>query len=183
MMSKREKRMGIIAGIVIGALALDSTVISPLEARRKEANDRIADATAALVRADQLFQNDLRARRIWKELSGDSLRPDASTAESQVLNAARRWAQDAGLTLTSLKPERSEREQGFVKITVRATGTGSLRRVARFLYSVQNADIPIRVSDIQIDSRNPLSDELSIQLGLATIYLPPEDSQNAMEVR
>lgn len=183
MMSKREKRIGIVAGIVIGALALDSVLISPLIARRSDANTRIANATLDLARADQVFQNDLRARRVWKELSGDTLRPDASTAESQVLNAARRWAQDAGLTLTSLKPERSEREQGFVKITVRATGTGSMRRVAQFLYSVKNTDIPIRISDIQIDSRSATNDDLSFQLGLATIYLPPQDPQNQTEVR
>lgn len=182
-MSKREKRIGIVAGVVIGLLALDSVLISPLIARRSDANTRIDNATLDLSRAQQLFANDLRARRAWSELSGDSLRPDASTAESQVLNAARRWAQDAGLTLASLKPERSEREQGFVKITVRATGSGSMRRIAQFLYAVQQSDLPIRVSDIQLDSRSPTSDELSIQLGLATIYLPPEDPNSPTEVR
>lgn len=183
MMNKREKRIGIVAGIVLGALVLDSMLISPLLERRSDANTRIDNVTFDLAKADQLFQNDTRAQRVWKEMSGDSLQPDTSTAESQVLNAARRWAQDAGLTLTSLKPERNEREQGFVKITVRATGTGTMRRVAQFLYAVQNADIPIRVSDIQIDSRSPNSDELTFQLGLATIYLPPQAPQNPTEVR
>lgn len=182
MMNKREKRIGIVAGIVLGALVLDSMLISPLLERRSDANTRIGNATLDLAKADQLFQNDARAQQVWKQMSGNSLQPDASTAESQVLNAARRWAQDAGLTLTSLKPERSEREQGFVKITVRATGTGTMRRMVQFLSAVQNADIPIRVSDMQIDSRNPNTDELTFQIGLATIYLPPEP-KNPTEVR
>src|SRR5690554_5910387 len=104
MMTKREKRIGMIAGIVLGALALDSVLISPLIERRRDANARISLVTQDLARADQLFQNDLRARRRWNEMSGDTLQPNASTAESQILNAARRWAQEAGLTLTSLKP-------------------------------------------------------------------------------
>jgi hypothetical protein len=179
MMSKRERMIGLVAGGVLGLLALDQILLSPLLARLDAADLRVNEAQIGLADARKLFQGDLQGRRDWNTMAGESLKLDAPAAESQLLNAVRDWAQAAGLGLTSLKPERNEKEQGYQKLTIRATATGSMRQASRFLQSVQSADIPVRVSDIQIASRKEGTDDLTLNLGLSTIYLPPEPAQGA----
>ena len=173
-MTKRERTIAIVAVGAVGLLALNHVVLEPLWQRMQVADARVATAQQGLEEARNLFDTDLRARRKWKEIAGESLRTDAPSAEGQVLNHVRDWAQSAGLSLTSLKPERSEPEEGFQKITIRATGTGGMEQVARFLHSVQTAKIPVRVADVQIASRREGSNDLQLQVGLSTIYLPPE---------
>ena len=50
-----------------------------------------------------------------------------------------------------------------------------MRRVTQFLYAIQTTDIPVRVTDIQIDARSETADELTVQIGLATIYQPQQE--------
>lgn len=175
MLSRRERRIAIFAAVVIGALVLDAVLVSPLLGRWREAQARIVRATGEQQSARQLFENDLRARQRWSEMAGTTLTSSASEAEGQVLNRAREWAQESGLVLTSLTPERSEPEHGFERITVRATGNGGIEEVARFLFAVETADIPVRAGDISVTSRREGTDELQMQVVLSTIYLPPDE--------
>lgn len=179
MMSQRERWIGIVAGVVVGLLLLDQVVLSPLLARLSEASERVDQHQRELAQADQLFQNRLRAQRKWRDMAGVALLRDAPGAESQVLNRVREWAATNGLTLTSLKPERSEKEREFHRITIRATATGTMAQTAGFLHAVQTSGIPIRVADIQIASRREGIDDLSLQMGLATIYMPDEPARAA----
>ena len=78
------------------------------------------------------------------------------------------------MTLSSLKPERTEKEKDFFKITFRATGGGSMAQVGRFLWRIETAQVPVRVTDVTITSRKPGTDDLAVQLGIATSYLAPE---------
>ena len=100
---------------------------------------------------------------------------DESLAEGTILNDVRDWAQEAGMNLSSFKPERlPEKESDFYKISFRATGSGQMSQLARFLNRIQTATIPIRITDLSITSRKEGTDDLSISVGLATIYLAPD---------
>src|SRR5687768_13015923 len=103
-LSDREKYIGYGAGAVIALLLLDSVLLSPLFARLNDADARVAKASQELIASSQLFDNSNRARRKWKDMAGDTVKTDASPAESQLLNSARQWAGSAGLTVNSLKP-------------------------------------------------------------------------------
>jgi hypothetical protein len=173
----REKMIALVASSVIGLALLDQVLLSPLFLRLSEANTRITEDEAELARARNLFTTRTRAERRWRELAGATLKTDASAAESQLLNKVRDWAQGANLKLASLKPERAEKEAGFDKITIRAAGDGSLAQVSRFLYTLQTADIPVRVSDLTLTSRKPGTDELTLQVGIATIFNRPADAK------
>ena len=173
MMSPRERKIAIVTSLVIGALALDRVFISPLWARQAAAQQRVADATEALGEANNLYDNELRARRRWKQMAGETLAHAAPQAEGQVLNSVRDWAQRAGVSLTSLKPERTEQRHGFGVITIRAVGTGRMQAVSRLLYAIETGDVPLRVTDVSVAARREGADELTVQVGLATIYLPP----------
>jgi hypothetical protein len=85
-----------------------------------------------------------------------------------------RWAQESGITLSSLKPDRPESEKQFQKITIRATGSASMQSIARFLNRIQTSPKPLRISDIQITSHKEGTDELAIHIGVSTLFLAPE---------
>lgn len=177
-MSPRERWIAIGLGVVVGAYALDAVLLSPLTERLTVADKAVTDGTRELNEANALFANQRRANDLWKQLTGTTLKGDAPSAESQLLNRVRDVAANAGLTLDSLKPERTEREKDFQRLTYRAATTGTMRQTARFLDALRTADIPLRITDVQIASRKDGADDLTMQAGIATIYvLPPEPAK------
>jgi hypothetical protein len=96
------------------------------------------------------------------------------------LHNVRDWASEAGLNLASVNPQRAERERDFQKLTFRATATGGLGQIGRFLYKIQNASMPVRITDLSISSHGREgNDDLSLSLAIATIYLPPAAAEGA----
>ncbi|MHB1155586.1 MAG: GspMb/PilO family protein [Phycisphaerales bacterium] len=180
--SQRERYVSIAAGVLVALFVLDQFALSPWFSRWSHADTRIADQTDQLTQAKQTFDGSERANRRWAEMSKGTLQADAPAAESRILNAARQWAQAAGLSLTSLKPERSEKEQGFMKITIRATAGGSLSQITRFIYEARHSPLPVRIADLQISAHKEGTDDLSMLIGLATIYQPDASPTAATEV-
>ena len=170
MMSKRERTIALFAGAVAGVLALDQIVISPLWNRAVEADERATLALGELNQAQQTITRAEVSERRWRKISGDTIKPDAQTAEGQLVNLIPEWATEAGLALRSTKPERTEDQQGFGTISVAATFEGNLAAVAKFLHAVQTADVPVRVADARVVVQQEGTDELLLQVTLATIY-------------
>src|SRR4051812_21991345 len=183
-LSKRERYIVIGTVVVVGVLALDRLFLTPLIERRQETNANILLESERAEKATAMVSNRSRVSRKWNELSGSSLKIDGANAESQIIRAVNDWAQDAGLNVSSVKPERAEKEKikdketQFMKITFRANATGNMAAVSRFLYRLQTSKVPIRVTDLSINTRRDGVDDLSLDLGISTIYLPPEPVKN-----
>jgi multidrug efflux pump subunit AcrA (membrane-fusion protein) len=172
--SARERWIGIIAGIVIGLAVFDQLLLSPLLARLDSATQRVDLAEAQLAKARATFSTRTKAERRWRDVAGKSLMSDASAAQSQLLNRVREWAQVANLKLSALTPERTDKESGFEKITIRATAEGGMSQVSRFLFYVQTGDIPVKMNEVTLASRKDGTDDLSLQVSISTIYEKPE---------
>lgn len=170
--SKRERYIAIAAGIVIGVLALDALVYTPLSERTQALDEQLDEKNAALGEAALLFDRSKKMNREWSTLAGRAVTHTASDAESQVLNRVRQWAQEAGLTLAQLKPDRTEQLKDFHVTSFRASATGGMSQIGRFLYSIETATIPIRVTDVTVSTRKEGTDELSVTLTVTTIFLP-----------
>lgn len=179
-LSKRERYIVIGTVVVVGILALDRLFLTPLIERRQETNANIRLETEKMEKATALVTNRSRVSRKWTELSGSSLKIDGANAESQIIRAVNDWAQDSGLNVSSVKPERAEREKlkdketQFIKITFRANATGNMAAISKFMWRLQTSKVPIRVTDVSINTRRDGVDDLSLDLGISTIYLPPE---------
>ena len=89
----------------------------------------------------------------------------------QFVNVAR----EAGLNPPpALKSDRTEKEKDFYKLTLRATGNGGMAQIARFLWHIQTANIPVKITELTISSRKEGADDLSLTMSVATAYLAPE---------
>jgi len=173
-LSRRERYIVIGTVAVVGILALDRLFLTPLIERRQVTDAQMRLASEEMERANGLVTNRSRVNRKWNDMSGASLKMDGATAESQIIRAVGDWALEAGLNLSSVKPERAEKEKQFVKITFRANATGNMAAISKFMWRLQTSKVPIRVTDVSITTRRDGVDDLSLDLGISTIYLPPE---------
>ena len=178
-LTKRERYVGIITIAVLAILVLDQFIISPSVRRMDQLDADIALAGQELLNAQQLFNSSRRANREWKEIAGDEIHHGGGDPESRVLNSVRQWAQDEGMRLPSVIPQPAQQEKGFNKIVFRATGSGSMSQIGRFLYRVQTASMPVRITDLQINSTKEGTDDLSVTFGIATISPATEADKNS----
>jgi type II secretory pathway component PulM len=178
-LSKRERYIGIATGAVVTLLALDWFIFTPLLERRQRVQSEIELAQLELDRATLLFKNSKAVNARWREMLDSGVKTDASAAESQVLQAVHDWARESGLTMSSIKRERTDRVKQFQQITLRAAANGNMSAASRFMYRVQTARVPVRITDLLISSsRKEGTDDLSLTLGISTIYLAPEPRKN-----
>jgi hypothetical protein len=174
-LSKRERYIVIGTVVVVGILAFDRLFLTPLIDRRQETTANIHLETEKMEKATASLTNRSRVNRKWTDISGTTLKIDGATAESQIIRSVGDWAQESGLNLSSVKPERAEKEKQFMKITFRANATGSMSSISRFMWRLQTSKVPIRVTDLSITTRRDGMDDLSLDLGISTIYLPPPE--------
>ena len=160
-----------------GLLALDKVVYTPLMTRWTEIESKTTDSSKELIAANKLIKESRQKNRDWAAMIGNRLPRDASTAESQILSSVRDWASESRLGLSSVKPERTEKEKDFYKITFRATANGNMSQVSRFLYHVQTSTVPARITDMTVTTRKEGTDELTLNVGIATIYPVPDSEK------
>jgi hypothetical protein len=173
--SNRERSVGILTVAVLGILALDRLALSPLIAKRAEVETSIQTTRGDLDRVVELFGKRREMGQTWREMVAGGLKTEASEAESQALEALDGWAREARLGLTMLKQEGTEKQKPYQIITFRVAGTGTMESVSRFLFKVQQSRIPMRIGDLTITSKKEgASDELSVTMGVSTIFLPPD---------
>jgi Tfp pilus assembly protein PilO len=179
-LSKRERIIALAAMLVVGALALDRFVLTPTLRRLQATEDHKQELLAQITEAQSLFERRGMLERKSKKMLSDGLRSDAE-AESRVARALDEWSADTRLTLTSVKPERAAGEKGLEEMTFVVAGKGRLDAVARFLYEVETAEMPIKVKDMQLGSSES-GDSISLQLTLSALYVggspKPSDGQS-----
>jgi hypothetical protein len=167
--------VGIITVIVLAILVLDQFVFEKLlESKRTVESQK---AVAAQTLHDKLSKiKQARAEQPhWQEMSRNGILNDASRAETQIYNNLNAWAREAGLNPPpALKSDRTEKEKDFYKLTLRATGTGGMAQISRFLWHIQTANIPVKITELTIGTRKEGTDDLSLTMSIATAYLAPE---------
>jgi hypothetical protein len=172
-MSQRERYIVIGTLGVVALFALDYLFLSPQIERYKALNDQITTDLVQVDHNNKVFKRARESKQKWAEMTAGALKRDASTTESQLIDSIGQWAQDARMSV-SYKPERTEKQKDFVKVTYRATCNGSMSQLRTSLLHVQRATIPIRITDLQVSSRPEGTDALQISMGISTVYLAPE---------
>ena len=168
-LSRRERTITGATIAVIGLFALDHWALSPLLEASDVVGTKAEVCRAQLEKANQLFSRGKALGRRWGAMGKGVTKDDLPAAESQLLHSVRDWAQESGLVLSSVKPEQVRDEKQFKRILFRATGTGPMKAVSKFLWHVQTGNIPVRIADMELSSRKEGADDLAIQIGLSTL--------------
>ncbi len=177
-LSKRERLVAILAVTAVLVLAIDHFILSPLMAQKDELDVKIAAKRDEVDRTTQLFRRRKEASVQWNAMTQGGLHKDANEADTQLQHSLNDWAQEAGMSLTQVKTERTEKEKDFYRITMRAQGTGGMKQIGQFLWRVQTATGPVKITEVLINMRaKEGTDDLSLSLGVSTISLIPDSEK------
>jgi hypothetical protein len=169
-LSKRERLLAIGTMLVLGALALNAIVIDPLAQRRAQTANEKLELEAQLAEAQNTFNRRKLLERKWKSLRAEGIRTDAD-AESRIARALNEWAGRTRLQVASVKPDRRTGENGMSEITFAVAGEGTLQAVASFLYQVETAELPVKVTSVTLGSRSESGDSMSLDLRISAVYV------------
>lgn len=180
-LSKRERIIFVVTLVCVGLLIASEFVVDPVLARLDEMETQRQQLQDELEEAQFLLANHGAMQRKWRALVSDGLRSDAE-AESKVLTALREWSGNAGLALSSIKPDRIASTKGLQEMIFTVAGKGTLESVSRFLWQIETAALPVKVRDIQLGSGSESEGTMSLQLHLSALYLgTPERSSDAKQ--
>jgi Tfp pilus assembly protein PilO len=175
-LSKRERIILIAAIACVGLFVVNKFVVEPVQAKLDEMEAQRQQLLGDLNEAELLIGNHRRMQKKWKAMLSDGLRSDTE-AESRVLGALRQWSGAAGLALSSIKPERVSSDRGLQEMIFTVAGKGTLDSVARFLWQIETAALPVKIKDMQLGSSSELGDSMSLQLHLSALYLGTQKKQ------
>jgi hypothetical protein len=183
-LSKREKYIGIGVIAAVALLGINSLVINPYEDKLDQLHsDQIAankkyEDNKLLLHKQQVLQP------AWQELVNTGLEGDYSDAQRQTQQALQTWARNAGVTLNSINSVGAPLQRGVFQIInfnvdFDDSGQPSMRHIANLLWSIESANIPIRIDDVKITSAREGTDQLSIKLAISVLYMPPAPANGA----
>jgi hypothetical protein len=168
-LSKRERLIAIGVAIALAVLLLDRYLLTPYAQRAEKVTIAQSMAIADTSKAAELLTQQPKQRSAWAQYQRDGLKFTPSSAESQAQNALLEWARGSGVSIASVKPERSVQENAFTVINFSVTGTGTMASITKMLYTAESASIPVRINELKIDPRREATDDLSLRLSLSTL--------------
>ena len=171
-LSKRERYIVLGAALVVVGMGLDTFALSPLMEARDAAATEKGKLTVEMNRARKAIDLGLELAPRWLAMNKAGLKDDPGEAESQVLHSMRDWMEKSRVEIALLKPERLAEKTQLPQVVIQASGNGSMESIARLLWRIQTATIPIRITELQLSARKEGIDDLSVQLRLTTVYTP-----------
>jgi hypothetical protein len=178
-LSKRERYIALGTAAAIGLLLLDQFVLTPYQKLRDSVDVDHAKAVNDLAQADLLFSQQRKLRPVWNQILSGGLKTDVSTAESQALRAILDWTRSAGVKLVAVTPERTVQQDQFRVISFSVKISGSMAAVSRLVWAMESATIPVRLTEIRVNSPREGTDDLSAQLSVSTLCLVSETTAQA----
>ena len=172
-LSKREQYIAVATVLAILVLAADHYALAPLLEGRESQQAERAVLTEDLARAAALFRRQGLYRKRWRQMVETGMRRETPEAESAIYHALQDWSKKSGLALASVKPVKVAERGDLVEISFQVAGAGRMAEAARFLWMMETAALPLRIEHLQIGSRKDGVDDLSLQLKLSSICLPP----------
>lgn len=179
-LTKRERIILLITLLCVGLLVVSKYVVDPVQARLDEMEARRQQLQTDLEEARMLMSNRGALQRKWNALVADGLRNDAE-AESKVLRNLGEWADQAGLALSSIKPDRVASDKGLQEMIFTVAGKGTLEAVSQFLWQIETAALPARIRDMQLGSGSESESTMSLQLHLSVLYVGTPQKQAESE--
>ena len=170
-LSKRERYIVIATAVAVCALALDRYILAPILSSESQLDTQKQNLLRNLDKATSLFKRKKAAEARWQEMKTGGLKADAAETENALLHAVREWSQDAGLALSSVRPERAAQKGHAPEVTAQVAGSGNMNAVVRFLWRLQTSPLPVKLVEVQLASRREGVDDLSLQVRLSALYL------------
>jgi Tfp pilus assembly protein PilO len=174
-LSKRERYVFMGVLVVLGILLLDSFVIGPAFAYRAGIVSDVEKAEQEIADNRRVVKLRGQAEKLWSQMTTQNgLKSDASAAEEQLMVSLEQWVRESGLESQNFKKENPAEIGKFQAARGSITATGRMKGVAQFLWRVETAPIPLKITSLQVTPRKDGVDDLSLNISVSTLYVPPE---------
>lgn len=170
----RQQLLAIGAAIAVGLFALDKLVLTPLTAAWKSRSAAIRQLELSTRNGRALLQSDTSTRAKWNEIRRASLPNTLSQAEQEILKAFDQWSAESRISVSSIKPQwKRGATEDFSVLECRVDAAGSLSAISRFLYEVERSSLAIRIEAIELGTRDPEGQQISLGLLVTGLRLAP----------
>jgi len=180
-LSKREKYIGIGTIATVAFLVINSLIIGPYYERSAELARQLKKAKDTLAENQILFRVQKQREPEWSAMLNSGLRADDSTARSRTQTMLQNWARTASINLEAINSEAAPSQKGPFEavnfnLDFNTEGADAMRQIARFLWSIESATMPIRLNSIRIQSMREGTDQLNVKLVVSALYMPTEQN-------
>jgi len=177
-LSKREKYIAIGAISAVVLLGINSLVIGPYTDKLSALDDQETAAKKTLSDDTLLLHKQQSLQSDWQEMLASGLEADDSVAQSKTQQALQDWARAANINLEALSSEHVATQHGPFQVInfnldFNSSGSQSMRQIARVLWSIESANVPIRLNDMKITTTREGTDNLDVKLIVSSLYMPP----------
>ena len=168
---RRKKYLAIGAALCLLVLILDRTLLSPLLSGYQEQGRRVQLLTTEVAKAENAADYAARWRQRVDDYRRNALPHDRSAAENEVIQCLREWEERAGVDLVSMRTQWQDADDTWPVLDVRLAGKGQLETIARFVYAVETANLPLRTRQLSVSASASAGgvQELSMSLHLQAI--------------
>jgi hypothetical protein len=177
-LSKREKYIAMATIGLVVALGIYYIMIDPYLDRSEELKNEQTVANKTLVDNDNLLLLQAKKQSDWNVMLKNGLEADYSTAQSRTQQMLQNWARESGINIENVSSEPVPAQKGQFQVInfnldFNTEGDQAMRHIARFLWSIESAAIPIRLNDVRLQSTREGTDQLSVKLIVSALYMPP----------
>ena len=178
----RQKFLKILAVAALALLVIDKIITPPLAKYWHDRNQRITDLRNQVKDGEDLKRYKARIRAKWAEIQAASLTNNTTLAEQQLFRGIDHWSQSSGVTVSSITPQwkqSSDTTYKYKTIECRVDATGSIDRLARFLYELENDPMALKLESVELTASDNTGQQLAMGVQISGLILTPNGNANA----
>lgn len=170
----RQQFLTVLAIIAVALLVIDKLIAPPLTSFWDDRAKRIKDLRDQVKTGEQLHKRQRWIRADWADIQAATLTNNTTAAQIQLTSAVDRWTQSSGVTYNSITPQWKEGSDASYKtIECRVDATGSIDRVTRFLYELENDPMALKLQSIELTANDNTGQQLALGVQVSGLVLTP----------
>jgi len=173
----REQKIMYLALAAVVFLILNAYILDPILNKRDEIRQTRETLQAEVDKALTTLDRKKKLQERWAEMQDNGLGNDVQKAEAMVYRYLRDSSERARLEMGSIQPDRLSTQGQLGEIDFVLSATGSMQSVTQFLWSLETANIPLKIKSYQLGSKNETAQEMTIQAVLSTVYVKDQSQE------
>ncbi len=183
-LSPKERNLAIGAGAAIVLLIAYFYVIGPYIAQREQINQDLQTAKDAQASGLLNLKMQKTMTPVWNNLKENGgLKVDPTLSSLQARYELNDWADKSGVLLLDVSEKPAEvgkfTNAKFEQQIFNVTGTGTQWNIENFMWAIENAPIPMRLSEVQITPQKEDTNDLTVHLIVSALCLTSDTSSPA----
>jgi Tfp pilus assembly protein PilO len=171
---KIENRQQFLLALTIGAVALYigvNFICVPLSHAWSARSTQIKQLRTKVSEGKQLIRREPVIRSRWSEMNTNTLPPNTSLAEQQVLKAFDNWSHDTGADISSIMPQWKNDSTNYVTLNCRVEASGNLDTLSRFIYDVEKGPAALKLDSVELSAHDSTGRQLTLGLQISGLAL------------